>query len=229
MVVSLFDRERRARLVARHEEELRLARAAAETARALQEALLPHALPTGERVRVTSRYLPGTDGAEVGGDFFDAIRTDTAFVLVMGDVQGHNSAAAALMGRVRTAVRAYVSEGHEPSAVLERTNRLMQSFEGDLFATCCLLALDERTGEVAVASAGHPAPVVAAGEVGALEVDPGPPLGCRRRRRTRRAGTASPGPAGCCCTPTVSSSGPGRAARGPTRRRPRARPRCAAR
>ncbi|WP_380170344.1 SpoIIE family protein phosphatase [Kineococcus sp. DHX-1] len=177
MVVSLFDRERRARLVARHEEELRLARAAAETARALQEALLPHALPTGERVRVTSRYLPGTDGAEVGGDFFDAIRTDTAFVLVMGDVQGHNSAAAALMGRVRTAVRAYVSEGHEPSAVLERTNRLMQSFEGDLFATCCLLALDERTGEVTVASAGHPAPVVAAGEVGALEVDPGPPLG----------------------------------------------------
>ncbi|MEZ0491024.1 SpoIIE family protein phosphatase [Kineococcus sp. TBRC 1896] len=178
LVVSLFDRERRARLVAQHAEELRLARAAAETARALQEALLPHALPAGERVRVTSRYLPGTDGAEVGGDFFDAIRTDTSFVLVMGDVQGHNSAAAALMGRVRTAVRAYVSEGHDPSAVLERTNRLMQSFDGDLFATCCLLALDERTGDVSVASAGHPAPVAfAPGAVRSLDVDPGPPLG----------------------------------------------------
>ncbi|MEW1958129.1 SpoIIE family protein phosphatase [Kineococcus sp. NPDC059986] len=178
LVVSLFDRERRARLVTQHAEELRRTRAAAETARALQDALLPHRLPAGDRVRVTSRYLPGTDGAEVGGDFYDAIRTDGAFVLVMGDVQGHNSAAAALMGRVRTAVRAYVSEGHEPSAVLERTNRLMQSFEGDLFATCCLLSLDERTGDVTVASAGHPAPVLfAPGTVRSLDVDPGPPLG----------------------------------------------------
>ncbi|WP_432561020.1 ATP-binding SpoIIE family protein phosphatase [Kineococcus sp. SYSU DK003] len=178
LVVAIFDRERRARLEVSHEEQLTRARAAAETARALQEALLPHRLPQSECVRLTSRYLPGTDGAEIGGDFFDAIATDRAFVVVMGDVQGHNSAAAALMGRVRTAVRAYVSEGHSPSAVLERTNRLMQSFDGDLFATCCLLALDEGTGELLVASAGHPAPLLfCPGPVRELSVDPGPPLG----------------------------------------------------
>ncbi|WP_432543135.1 ATP-binding SpoIIE family protein phosphatase [Kineococcus sp. SYSU DK002] len=178
LVVSIFDRERRARHLATHEQELIRTRATAETAHALQQALLPHRLPTSERVQLTSRYLPGTDGARVGGDFFDAIRTEHTFVFAMGDVQGHDAEAAALMGRVRTAVRAYVAEGHEPSAVLERTNRLMDSFDGDLFATCCLVALDEDTGEVVVASAGHPAPLLfAPGPVRALEVDPGPPLG----------------------------------------------------
>ena len=178
LVVSIFDRERRARAELAREEQLVLARQAAETARAIQQALLPHHLPESGSVRLTSRYLPGTDGADVGGDFFDAIPTDRAFVLAMGDVQGHNAAAAALMGRVRTAVRAYVSEGHDPAAVLERTNRLMQSFDGDLFATCCLVSLDEGTGEVVVASAGHPVPLVfSPGPVRSLDVDPGPPLG----------------------------------------------------
>lgn len=178
LVVSIFDRERRARLAASREEQLLHARQAAETARAIQLALLPHRLPETAAVRVTSRYLPGTDGADVGGDFFDAIPTDRAFVFSMGDVQGHNAAAAALMGRVRTAVRAYVTEGHDPATVLERTNRLMQSFDGDLFATCCLVSLDEGTGEVVVASAGHPVPLVfSPGPVHALDVEPGPPLG----------------------------------------------------
>jgi serine phosphatase RsbU (regulator of sigma subunit)/anti-sigma regulatory factor (Ser/Thr protein kinase) len=178
LVVSIFDRERRARREVAREEQLVHARQAAETARALQRALLPHRLPQTDAVHLTSRYLPGTDGADVGGDFYDAISTDRAFVVVMGDVQGHNAAAAAMMGRVRTAVRAYVSEGHEPAAVLERTNRLMQSFEADLFATCCLVSLVEGTGEVVVASAGHPAPLLfSPGPVRALDVDPGPPLG----------------------------------------------------
>ena len=178
LVVAIFDRERRARLDTAREEQLHQARQAADLARSLQQALLPHRLPQTEAVRLASRYLPGTHGADVGGDFFDAVVTDRATVLVMGDVQGHNSTAAALMGRVRTAVRAYVSEGHEPSAVLGRTNRLMQSFDGELFATCCLVALDEGTGELVVASAGHPAPLLfAPGHPRSLEVDPGPPLG----------------------------------------------------
>lgn len=178
LVVSIFDRERRARHLTAREKALVHARADADTARALQTALLPHALPSTDRVTLTSRYLPGTDGAQIGGDFFDGIRTERAFVVVMGDVQGHNAAAAALMGRVRTAVRAYVSEGHDLSAALERTNRLMQSFDNGLFATCCLLSLDEATGEVEVASAGHPAPLLfAPGPLRTLDVDPGPPLG----------------------------------------------------
>ncbi|MGI4896206.1 MAG: ATP-binding SpoIIE family protein phosphatase [Janthinobacterium lividum] len=178
LVVSIFDRERRARRQRADEEALHLAQRSAETARALQSALLPRRLPNSESVHLTSRYRPGTDGAEVGGDFYDAFRTDRAFVVVMGDVQGHNSHAAALMGQVRTAVSAYVSEGHEPAAVLARTNELMQGLESDLFATCCLLSLVEHTGELTIASAGHPAPLLfAPGPVRSLDVDPGPPLG----------------------------------------------------
>ncbi|WP_432505446.1 ATP-binding SpoIIE family protein phosphatase [Kineococcus arenarius] len=178
LVVSLFDRERRARRQAEDHEVLARARRDAETARALQTGLLPAALPQDAVVTLTPRYLPGTDGAEVGGDFYDAVRTAGGLVLVMGDVQGHSSAAAALMGQVRTAVRAYVSEGHEPSAVLARTNELLLAAGTELFATCCLLRLDADTGEVDVASAGHPAPVLfAPGPPRALEVEPGPPLG----------------------------------------------------
>ncbi|MCI2238496.1 SpoIIE family protein phosphatase [Paenibacillus sp. TRM 82003] len=178
LVVSIFDRERRARRQAQDREAVEHARRAAETARALQAGLLPGALPRDEAVLLTARYLPGTDGAEVGGDFYDAVRTERTLVLVMGDVQGHSTAAAALMGQVRTAVRAYVSEGHEPSAVLQRTNDLLCSAGTELFATCCLLALDTDTGEATVASAGHPAPVAFAPDPPrALRVEPGPPLG----------------------------------------------------
>ena len=178
LVVSIFDRERRARSEVEAREAALRAERSAETARALQAALLPPSLPRGGAVRLAARYLPGTDGSEVGGDFYDAVRTENALVVVMGDVQGHNTAAAALMGQVRTAVRAYVSEGHDPSAVLERTNRLLLSTGAELFATCCLLSLDEDTGEVTVATAGHPAPVLfSPGGPRTLDVEPGPPLG----------------------------------------------------
>lgn len=181
LVVSLFDRERTVRRQEADSRALDRAQRAAELSRVLQQTLLPHRLPDSTTVRLTSRYLPGTDGAEVGGDFYDAVSTEDAFVVVMGDVQGHNTDAAALMGRVRTAVRAYISEGHSPSAVLARTNLLMESFETGLFATCCLLSLDERTGEVTVASAGHAAPLLfSPGPVRELDVDPGPPLGVDR-------------------------------------------------
>ena len=89
----------------------------------MQLALLPHRLPNSEAVSLTSRYLPGGRGL---GRRRGLLRRDAHGPCVrrrMGDVQGHNAAAAALMGRVRTAVRAYVSEGHDPAAVLERTNR----------------------------------------------------------------------------------------------------------
>ncbi|WP_369055480.1 ATP-binding SpoIIE family protein phosphatase [Kineococcus terrestris] len=196
LVVGVFARERAARLEVESAQALRQAQRAAETARALQTALLPRGLPTSPAVSLTSRYLPGTDGVDVGGDFYDAVRTDGALVLVMGDVQGHSTAAAAAMGQVRTAVHAYVSEGHDPCTVLERTNRLVQDLEGDLFATCCLVRLDERTGEVVVASAGHPLPLrFAPGHVEELDVEPGPPLGVQEETVYTEARHRLPGAA----------------------------------
>ena len=153
-------------------------RALTELARTLQRGLLPRRLPALDRVEVAVRYQPAVVGAEVGGDWYDAIALDDGVVFVIGDVQGHNTTAAGLMGQLRTAVRAYVSEGHGPAAALERTNRLFVDQAEELFATCCLVRLDQASGTVTVATAGHPVPL-AADERGLRELaaEPGPPLG----------------------------------------------------
>ncbi|WP_432485012.1 SpoIIE family protein phosphatase [Kineococcus esterisolvens] len=149
-----------------------------DLARTLQSGLLPQRLPALERVTVAVRYQPAVVGAEVGGDWYDVIAVDDGVVFVIGDVQGHSTTAAGLMGQLRTAVRAYVSEGHGPAAALERTNRLLVDQAEELFATCCLVRLDQGSGTVTVATAGHPAPLVADGAgLRELEVEPGPPLG----------------------------------------------------
>ncbi|WP_459644127.1 ATP-binding SpoIIE family protein phosphatase [Kineococcus sp. NUM-3379] len=169
----LYDAERAAR-----EQLAASVTALTDLARALQRGLLPRALPALERTQVAVRYLPAVAGAEVGGDWYDAVRTSEHVVFVIGDVQGHSTTAAGLMGQLRTAVRAYVSEGHGPAAVLERTNRMLLDLDQDLFATCCLVQLDQRTGVAVVATAGHPLPVAAdARGVRELTVSPGLPLG----------------------------------------------------
>ncbi|WP_158257260.1 ATP-binding SpoIIE family protein phosphatase [Kineococcus xinjiangensis] len=169
----LYDAERAAR-----EQLAASVTALTDLARALQQGLLPRELPDLDRTSVAVRYLPAVAGAEVGGDWYDAIRTSDHVVFVIGDVQGHSTTAAGLMGQLRTAVRAYVSEGHGPAAVLQRTNRMLLDLNHDLFATCCLVQLDQRTGVAVVASAGHPLPM-AADERGVREltVAPGLPLG----------------------------------------------------
>jgi len=170
---QLLDAERAAR-----ESLARSVSALTDLARTLQRGLLPRSLPVLERVAIAVRYQPAVVGAEVGGDWYDAVETDTGVVFVIGDVQGHNTTAAGLMGQLRTAVRAYLTEGHGPGAALERTNRLLLDLGEELFATCCLVHLDQQSGEVVVASAGHPEPLVS-DERGLWElaVEPGPPLG----------------------------------------------------
>ncbi|WP_165865650.1 SpoIIE family protein phosphatase [Vallicoccus soli] len=150
-----------------------------DLARTLQSGLLPQRLPTLERVATAVRYQPAVAGAEVGGDWYDVIAHGDTATFVIGDVQGHSTTAAGLMGQLRTAVRAYVTEGHDPATALARTNALLVQMDVELFATCCLLQLDQATGEVVVATAGHPAPLLLAGDgpVGELDVVPGLPLG----------------------------------------------------
>ena len=170
---QLLDAERssRAQLATSHE-------ALATLARDLQRGLLPTWLPQQEGLQVAARYAPALAGSEIGGDWYDAVQTGHDIALIIGDVQGHSTRAAGLMGQVRTAVRAYVSEGHDPSTVLRRTNRLLVELGAELFATCCLARLDTSTGLLSVATAGHPPPLVV-DESGyrEIDVDPGPPLG----------------------------------------------------
>lgn len=146
----------------------------------LQAALLPHTLPRLPRLNVAARYLPAARGLGVGGDFYDLIRLDehTAGAAI-GDVQGHNVDAAALMGQVRTAVHAHATVGAPPDDVLARTNRLLTDLDPGLFASCAYVHLDLAVHRACVALAGHPPPLVrhADGRVEPLRVPPGLLLG----------------------------------------------------
>ncbi|MGW1361952.1 SpoIIE family protein phosphatase [Streptomyces chartreusis] len=151
-----------------------------DLAHGLQQALLPRGLPTLDPLRVAARYLPATRGMEIGGDFYDLIRLGAdAAAAVIGDVQGHNVAAAALMGQVRTAVHAHATLGTPPDQVLHRTNRLLADLAPDLFTSCLYVHLDFARERVSLASAGHPPPLlrIADGDTRAVVVPPGPLLG----------------------------------------------------
>ncbi|WP_455353869.1 SpoIIE family protein phosphatase [Streptomyces sp. SYSU K217416] len=166
-------------LIAQALERARLYDAKHRLAHGLQEALLPHTLPIVPGLDVAVRYRPGTQGMEIGGDFYDLIRTGDAAVAVIGDVQGHNVTAAGLMGQVRTAVRAYTAVGQSPGEVMAGTNLMLIDLDAELFVSCVYLRLDLARGCALVARAGHPHPLLREpdGRVGVLDVPGGPLLG----------------------------------------------------
>ncbi|WP_371498510.1 SpoIIE family protein phosphatase [Kitasatospora sp. NBC_00374] len=145
----------------------------------LQRAMLPRSLPRLAGIVSTARYLPGTEGMQIGGDWYDLLRLpDGAVGLVIGDVQGHNAEASAVMGQLRSGLRAYATDGHDPAATLARTSRLLAELDTDLFATCLYLTLDPATGTLRGARAGHPPPIrISGGSASELELPGGPPLG----------------------------------------------------
>ncbi|MDT0609187.1 SpoIIE family protein phosphatase [Streptomyces lancefieldiae] len=147
----------------------------------LQSALLPHTLPEVAGLKVAARYLPAARGMDgVGGDFYDLIRLDEHTVgATIGDVQGHNVDAAALMGQVRTAVHAHATGGASPDDVLARTNRLLTDLDPGLFTSCVYVHLNLATHRARVATAGHPPPLLrhADGRTELLRVPPGLLLG----------------------------------------------------
>ncbi|MFD4137691.1 SpoIIE family protein phosphatase [Streptomyces sp. NPDC058572] len=132
----------------------------AALARGLQNALLPHRLPVVEHFDTVGRYLPGTQGMEVGGDWYDVIETGRGLALVIGDVQGHGVAAAATMGQLRSAVRAFALSGFEPREVMSGTNRLLIDLDPGQFASCCYVTLDPGTGLAQAVRAGHLQPLL---------------------------------------------------------------------
>lgn len=151
-----------------------------QTAETLQRTLLPARLPDIHGVAVCSRYQPGSAGAEVGGDWYDLIRLpDDRIALVVGDVTGRGVQAASVMGQLRTALRAYVIEGHGPGSALPTLTRLMLDLDEAFMATVLMLVLDPATRALRLASAGHPPPLLvpAEGEPSFLEGGLLPPAG----------------------------------------------------
>ncbi|MGW4298673.1 SpoIIE family protein phosphatase [Streptomyces sp. NPDC004376] len=148
-------------------------------AHGLQSALLPHSLAPPPGIEAAARYLPATRGMEIGGDFYDLVPTRPLAAAVIGDVQGHNVTAAALMGQIRTGVRAYTAVGQAPEEVMDSINRLLLDLGADLFASCLYLRLDPARGRAVMARAGHPPPLLRRpdGRVRVLDLAGGPLLG----------------------------------------------------
>jgi phosphoserine phosphatase RsbU/P len=157
-------------------------------AAALQRSLIPTRLPTVPGLEFAARYLPADEGG-VGGDWYDVFHLPDGHVgVVMGDVVGRGLGAAVVMGRLRSALRAYALEVQDPAVVLERLDRKLQHFERGQMTTVLYAVVDPTLTTVEIASAGHPLPMLAiAGSTpGFAEADVDMPLGVAAlgRRRT---------------------------------------------
>ncbi|MCC6434254.1 MAG: SpoIIE family protein phosphatase [Acidimicrobiales bacterium] len=145
------------------------------TALRLQECHLPPPPAPNRRFEAVSRYQPSAHSALIGGDWFDVLDTPRGPVFVIGDVMCHDLAAAADMGRVRTAMAVLIGQDMELPTVLSEANAFCTRQQ--ILATALLARLGDGTLEVV--SAGHPPPLLARPDGGcvAVGVDPAPPLG----------------------------------------------------
>jgi serine phosphatase RsbU (regulator of sigma subunit) len=147
-------------------------------AAALQRSLLPSALPVVEGVEIAARYVPGV--GQVGGDWYDVFPLPSGELgVVVGDVAGSGLGSAVVMGRMRSALRAYALEFPDPADVVRKLDQKMQYFEGEVMATVSYARLDPASGRLRISSAGHFPPVIAApGRRGALaEIAVDAPIG----------------------------------------------------
>lgn len=162
----------------------------------LQRSLLPDHLPPIPGVDFASRYVPGGAGLQVGGDWFDVIELPRGCIgLTVGDVVGRGLGAAAAMGQLRTAIRAYAVENASPAAVLEKMSRLVSQLEAGQMATLVYAVLDPESETLTYASAGHP-PALLVGPDGTATYLTGGrslPLGVTVSPRSEAVTTIEPG------------------------------------
>jgi phosphoserine phosphatase RsbU/P len=129
-------------------------------AAALQRSLLPSALPPVPGAEIAARLIPGNGG--VGGDWYDVFSLPSGeMCMVIGDVAGSGLHAAVIMGRMRSALRAYALETSDPAEVLARLDRKMQHFEPDALATVLYAVFEPGLEQVHFSSAGHLPPALA--------------------------------------------------------------------
>jgi serine phosphatase RsbU (regulator of sigma subunit) len=146
---------------------------------ALQSSLLPPDPPQIAGLRTTARYLPGTVDVEVGGDFYDLVLLPSgAAALAIGDVVGHDLIAAATMGQLRSAFRALIASTDGPDHLISEIKESWSVLGLPRLATALFARLDIATGELRIASAGHPRPLLITDELATyLDVPASPLLG----------------------------------------------------
>src|SRR5205814_2364360 len=136
--------------------------------------------------------------SQVGGDWYDVIELGNDKVgLVVGDVVGHGISAAAAMAQLRVGLRAYALTGQGPAETLAAVNRLAVTLHPGTMATLLYAEFDVDSGELRVADAGHPAPLIVPGEgepfylevVHAAPIGVGPDLLCDEAVHVVREGS----------------------------------------
>ncbi|MFI9245237.1 SpoIIE family protein phosphatase [Streptomyces sp. NPDC053086] len=151
-----------------------------DLAEGLQQAMLPRTIPSVRGADIAVRYRSAALGRDIGGDWYDLIPLPGGRVgAVIGDVQGHDTHAAAVMGQLRIVLRAYAAEGHTPATVMARASVFLHELDTDRFATCLYAEADLSTGVVQMVRAGHIDPLIRRGDGSCFRVpvQGGLPLG----------------------------------------------------
>jgi GAF domain-containing protein/anti-sigma regulatory factor (Ser/Thr protein kinase) len=151
-------------------------------ARTLQRSVLPTELPEIPGVAIAARYLPAATEAAIGGDWYDVIPLgDGGVGLAIGDVVGRGVRAAALMGQLRNALRAYAIDASAPTEVAARLARFTHALGDDAMATFVYAVLDPDGRRLEFVNGGHPSPLLISPDCGPRYLDggSGPPLGVR--------------------------------------------------
>lgn len=156
---------------------------------ALQRSLLPARLPSAPGVELAARYMPG-HATGIGGDWYDVFALPSGWLgVVIGDVSGHGLASAVVMGRIRSALRAYALICDDPAQALTLLDRKVQHFEAGSLTTALYAMISPGRERAVISTAGHLRPVLAApdGPAGLADVPVDPPLGVVRPDRPRRS------------------------------------------
>ena len=146
----------------------------------LQRSLLPDRLPEVEGLELAVRYHPAA-GLEAGGDFYEALPlADGTIGIGVGDVVGRGARAAAAMGQLRSALRAFALTGVGPAEVIHSLSGFAATVGGAMAATAVFATIDPRTGDMRYSCAGHPWPLLVTpdGHAEYLQEGRGVPLGC---------------------------------------------------
>ncbi|MDX6311766.1 MAG: hypothetical protein QOF84_7113 [Streptomyces sp.] len=132
-----------------------------DIAQGLQTAMLPRSIPRIPGAQIAVRYRSARLARDIGGDWYDVVAMPGGRVaVIIGDVQGHDTHAAAVMGQLRIALRAYASEGHPPATVMARGSRFLCELDTDRFATALYAQIDPQTGRTCLVRAGHIDPLI---------------------------------------------------------------------
>ena len=154
---------------------------------ALQRSLVPTELPRVPGVELAARYVPGHDFG-VGGDWYDVFALPSGWLgVVIGDVSGHGLSSAVVMGRVRSALRAYALISDDPAQVLTLLDRKVHHFETGNLTTALYAMVSPDRSTIHISLAGHLPPILATPGQPAVvpEIPVGPPLGIGRTPAVR--------------------------------------------